>query len=220
MLQQPPGVTASPALSGLSLPDAELQLWPAFLAADVADRLLTELQRELPWRQDRVTVFGREHPIPRLHSWHGDAAASYRWSGLLQEPCPWTPALDQLRRMLEARLETPFNSVLANLYRDGRDRMGWHADNEPELGPEPVIASISLGAERDLKLRYRQRSGVRQRNREQAAVPPGRSIRLPHGSLLVMSGPTQRYWQHSLPQRLRVTRPRINLTFRQVSVAD
>jgi len=190
----------------VDLPQADIRVWPAFLGVDEADRSLAHLRQDLPWRRDQVRVFGREHPIPRLHSWHGDSDARYRWSGLTQLPQAWTPALAALRERLEACLDRRFNSVLANLYRDGHDHMGWHADNEPELGDEPVIASVSLGAQRDFLLRYRGRG---------AAVET-RRIALPHGSLLVMQGPTQQYWQHSLPRRLRVTEPRINLTFRNV----
>jgi alkylated DNA repair dioxygenase AlkB len=207
----PPTAPRSPADAvGIALPRAEICLWPAFLGGAAADRLMLQLRQELPWRRDRVQVFGRAHPIPRLHSWHGDGGARYRWSGLTQAPQAWTPALTELRDQLEAHLDCRFNSVLANLYRDGRDHMGWHADNEPELGPAPVIASISVGAERDFMLRYRGPGEPVDTSR----------IALPHGSLLVMQGSTQQYWQHSLPRRLRVAEPRINLTFRNVRLVD
>ncbi|MEE4184338.1 MAG: alpha-ketoglutarate-dependent dioxygenase AlkB [Gammaproteobacteria bacterium] len=195
-----------PQVIAFALPQAEIRLWPTFLDADDADRMMSRLLEEVPWRRDTVTVFGRAHPIPRLHSWHGDAGARYRWSGLTQVPQPWTPALAELRERLEACLNRRFNSVLANLYRHGRDHMGWHADDEPELGLQPVIASLSLGAQRDFLLRYRGAG---------AAVDTQR-LALPPGSLLVMQGSTQEYWQHSLPRRLRVSDPRINLTFRTV----
>ena len=194
----------------LTLRGADLAVVPGFLPPADADRLLQDLTNELPWRRYRVSVFGKQHLIPRLHSWHGDAQARYRWSGLTQEPRPWTPSLAEVGDRLAGILPGRFNSVLANLYRDGRDHMGWHADDEPELGPEPVIASISLGAQRDFLLRPRRPD----------AAAGKRCIALTHGSLLLMSGSTQRYWQHCLPKRLRVVEPRINLTFRRIVSAS
>jgi alkylated DNA repair dioxygenase AlkB len=167
---------------------------------------MSRLMREVSWRRDCVQVFGRSHPIPRLHQWYGDPGSEYRWSGLTMRPEPWTATLHDLRIRVSEAVGHDFNSVLVNLYRDGGDSMGWHADDEPELGDNPTIASVSLGAERDLKLRYRQRD----------AREANRTISLESGSLLVMAGMTQRFWQHSLPKRRRVTEPRINLTFRRI----
>jgi len=181
-----------------------VQLQPGYLAAADADHLLVTLRKTLSWRSDSVRLFGREHRIPRLHQWYGDIGTEYRWSGLTMSPLPWAPALEALRHRLEQDLRQSFNSVLANLYRDGNDSMGWHADNEPELGPQPVIASLSLGAVRDLQLR---RSGD---TRVASTIP------LTHGSLLLMQGDTQRNWQHALPRRRPVREPRINLTFRLI----
>jgi alkylated DNA repair dioxygenase AlkB len=189
----------------IDMPDARVMLQTPFLAAGEADVLLQRLLTGLDWQCDSVRLFGRSHPIPRLHQWYGDVGARYRWSGLTLDPHPWPPALEALRDRLQGCLGAQFNSVLANLYRDGADTMGWHADDEPELGSEPVIASLSLGAERDMLFRRRDGSGGRSRR-----------IALPHGSLLVMAGPTQRNWQHALPRRRRVTTPRVNLTFRLV----
>lgn len=142
---------------------------------------------------------------PRRCAWYGDPGARYAYSGLPLEPLPWTQALAGLRKALESHLGAPFNSVLANWYRDGHDRMGWHADDEASLGPEPLIASLSLGAPRRFALRHRTRRDL-----------PTAAITLEHGSLLVMAGPTQRCWKHALPAMARVTDPRINLTFRYV----
>lgn len=182
----------------------ELKLCRAYLPAARADALLSTLLTEVPWRADSVRLFGRSHPIPRRHQWYGDSAASYRWSGLTMTPLPWMPELAALRQALEQDLGCHFNSVLANLYRDGNDSMGWHADNEPELGDAPRIASLSLGAQRDLQLRPAGTTRV------------AHTLPLPHGSLLLMGGDMQHNWQHALPRRLRVRQPRINLTFRLI----
>lgn len=189
----------------ITLAKAELVLDRAFLSAGQADDALEELSREVDWVRDEVTVFGKRHPIPRLHQWYGDHAADYRWSGLTMRPRPWTPTLARLKAKVEGACEARFNSVLCNLYRDGNDTMGFHADDEPELGPEPVIASLSLGATRDFVLKPRA-GGER------------RVLALAAGSLLIMRGSTQQHWVHGLPRRARVKAPRINLTFRWIDV--
>lgn len=182
-----------------------LALWEPLLPAIDADALLTELTATLPWQQPHITLYGRSHPVPRLQSWHGDADAGYRYSGLAMTPQPWTPALARLRDQVAAACGHHFNSVLANLYRDGRDSMGWHADDEPELGPQPWIASLSLGATRDFALR---RKGA---GRTALTLP------LRHNQLLLMPPAMQQHWQHALPRRLRVEQPRLNLTFRLIN---
>ena len=203
------GTPADNAGQEISLPGGELRLWTGFLGDGEASRLQQQLTDGLAWQSDRVRLFGREHAIPRRHQWYGDPDARYRWSGLEMQPLPWTSELAELRERLGAATGVVFNSVLANLYRNGQDSMGWHADDEPELGEQPVIASISLGAERDLLLR-----------RKTDRVRGERSVKLclPHGSLLLMSGDTQRNWQHALPRRARLAEPRINLTFRRILV--
>lgn len=142
-------------------------------------------------------------PAPRLEAWYGDAGASYSYSGLAHEPLPWTPELQRLRERVEVAAGTTFNSVLANLYRDGNDSNGWHADDESELGEQPVIASLSLGAARRFLLRHR------------ASVERVEVV-LEAGSLLLMRGKTQQCWKHSVPKQRTVHAPRINLTFRRV----
>ena len=189
----------------LQLPQADLLFDPAFLAPAEAAALLVQLTAEVAWEQRAIRIFGQEMPQPRLTAWYGDLAARYTYSGLTWEPRPWTPALLALRQRVETATEARYNSVLLNLYRDGRDSMGWHADDEPELGPAPTIASLSLGATR--RFRLRPRPGL--------AHPPF-SIDLPNGSLLLMRGPTQQHWQHALPKTVRPVGPRLNLTFRWV----
>jgi alkylated DNA repair dioxygenase AlkB len=192
------------SLQSLPLPGAELAFDPHWLAPAEADGLFDALMAQAPWEVHRIRLFGREVDSPRLSCWIGDADAVYTYSGTRFTPHPWPSALQPLRTRLAGELGIGFNSVLANLYRDGRDAMGWHSDDEPELGARPLIASLSLGAVRRFVLKSR-------------AVPVRRlALDLPHGSLLVMRGETQRLYRHALPRTARVVGPRINLTFRRV----
>jgi alkylated DNA repair dioxygenase AlkB len=197
-------------------PGLVLRHWPAWLQAHGIDTaaLCRQLRDELPWQQPRVRVYGRLHPVPRLTCWLGDSGCRYRYSGLLHEPLPWSEALEALRDLLAQRLGCRFNSLLLNRYRHGEDRMGWHADDEPELDPADPIASLSLGASRCL--RFRPAPGRRGATASLAADQPTRNLELADGDLLVMDPPTQRHWQHGLPQRKRVRSERINLTFRRI----
>lgn len=172
---------------------------PGWLDRDEADQLLAHLAASKPWEQQELRRYGRTVPVPRLTCWVGDAA--YTYSGISNSPHPWTPELADLRDRLEATTGASYNSVLCNLYRDGRDAVGWHSDDEPELGPRPVIASISLGATRTFKLRHQATRDVV-------------DFELGHGDVLVMREESQSDWRHSVPRRARVTEPRINLTFR------
>ncbi len=188
----------------IALGGAELRIAPAFLQAEEADALLAALSAEIPWEQHRIRLYGREHASPRLSCWIGDPDAAYTYSRTRFEPRPWTPALAALRPRIEQACGARFNSVLANLYRDGADGMGWHADDEPELGTEPVIASLSLGAVRGFA--FRDLAERRQRLK----------LALPHGSLLLMAGRTQALYQHAIPKSARALPPRLNLTFRWI----
>ncbi|TZF91178.1 alpha-ketoglutarate-dependent dioxygenase AlkB family protein [Cognatilysobacter lacus] len=191
-------------LGRLDLPDADVRLQPAWLTAADAAMAFATLHRAIDWENHPVRLFGREHAAPRLSRWFGDAGTAYRYSGIVREPSPWLPPLAALRERLSAELDVEFNSVLANLYRDGRDAMGWHADDEPELGSDPVIASLSLGATRRFVVKHRDGT-------------PRLAVELPAGSLLVMQGRTQANYRHALPRTARPVRPRINLTFRNVA---
>ena len=188
----------------LPLTDAEIRYWPAAFAAQEAAELQAGLRAGIDWRTEDVIIFGQKRRVPRLVAWHGDPGATYAYSGTLHVPEPWTPELERARDRVHALTGQRFNSVLLNLYRDGRDGMGWHADDEPELGPDPVIASVSFGVTRRFCLRHRNRKHWR------LDVP------LEHGSLLLMSGPTQHHWLHSVPKTATVCGERINLTFRHV----
>ena len=183
---------------------------PAFLPVARADAWLRQLWRELVWSQQEIRLFGRRVMQPRLIAWHGDPGAVYTYSGLTLSPLPWHPVLEELRNTLEARTDGHFNAVLANAYRDGRDSMGWHSDDERELGPEPLIASVSLGAER--------RFLIRPRSRPEDGASRSQGIILEHGSLLLMKGESQRRFQHALPRTQKPTGLRINLTYRRVRV--
>ncbi|MDY3306755.1 alpha-ketoglutarate-dependent dioxygenase AlkB [Psychrobacter sanguinis] len=155
------------------------------------------------WKQEYINLYGLK-PIPRLTAWYGDEGKLYKYSGILQHPYPWNKALLYIKEQVEAVAGTEFNSVLLNWYRDGNDYLSWHADDESELGINPIIASVSFGATRDFKLRNND-------NHNQKLTIP-----LSNGSLMIMSDQLQHYWQHTLPKRKRVKDSRFNLTFRVV----
>jgi alkylated DNA repair dioxygenase AlkB len=182
--------------------DGEVFLFEDAIWERDADRLLEDLAGSIAWRQEIATIMGRRVPIPRLTAWHGETG--YVYSGIAMKPAAWTPPLLELKRCAEAHAGQAFNSVLLNLYRDGRDSVGWHADNEPGLGHNPVIASLSLGATRRFQLKHRTRV-------ERVAID------LNHGSCLIMAGATQHHWLHQLPKTARPVGPRINLTFRRMA---
>lgn len=184
------------------LPDADVVYYPNFFSGDRADRLFTELHNDIPWQQDHITIFGKTHPQPRLTALFGNDDKPYTYSGLTMYPKPWTPELLKIKEQIETVSGTAFTSVLLNLYRDGRDSNGWHADNEKELGTNPVIASVSFGAERVFHLKHN-------------TIPNAKlSLTLEHGSLLLMQGGTQHYWKHHIPKTAKPIGQRINLTFR------
>jgi alkylated DNA repair dioxygenase AlkB len=196
---------ATDAAERLPLPGGELMLYRAADLGEEPATLFHRLHDAVAWRQEPITLFGKRYLQPRLLAWYGDPEARYRYSGVVHEPLPWLPVLAALRDRVEALAGARFNSVLANLYRDHRDSMGLHADDEPELGKQPVIASLSLGEERVFRLRHRHDKSI-----EPLRLP------LPSGSLLVMRGDTQRNWKHEVPKRARPCGPRINLTFRYI----
>jgi alkylated DNA repair dioxygenase AlkB len=201
-------------------PGLRLRHWPAWLPPARAAELLAALRNEVPWKQEAITLFGRRHLLPRLTCWMADPGCGYRYSGLANVIEPWSPAAAALREALQELTGWRFNSLLLNRYRDGRDAMGWHADDEPELDAAAPIASLSLGAPRDFRLRP-QPSPRRPRG---ATSPLGFggdactpfNLPLHNGDLLLMESPTQLWWQHALPRRLRLQQERLNLTFRVV----
>ena len=197
---------ALPDAIDLELLEGEARLWPHAFAPGEATQLFERLRDEVRWEQEDILIFGERRRVPRLVAWHGDPGATYRYSGADHLPQPWLPVLESVRARVEALTGSGYNAVLLNLYRDGRDGMGWHSDDEPELGRNPVIASVSLGAVRRFCLRHRRRPALRL------------DLSLPHGSVLCMAGATQHHWVHALPKTQRPVGPRINLTFRRVAV--
>jgi alkylated DNA repair dioxygenase AlkB len=178
-----------------------LRYWPAFYAPAEADALFASLREHVAWKQERGR-FGR--PFPRLTALYGDPGLTYTYSGVSYPALPWSAELEAVRRRVEAAAQAPLNSVLLNRYRGGDDSMGFHADDEPELGRNPVVPSLSLGAPRCFVLRH----NATRRRLEYV---------LGHGSLLVMAGTLQHFWQHALPRTRQPVGERINLTFRQIA---
>lgn len=189
----------------VALPDAELTLFKGFYTAAEADALLAQLTAEIHWQQENIKMYGKVHAVPRLSAWYGEAGKSYTYSGITTHPEPWTPLLLSIKQRLEAVSGIVFNSVLLNRYRSGADGVAWHSDDEPELGLQPVIGSLSLGETRDFDLRHKTRQPV-QKHR----------MPLAHGDYLLMAGATQQHWQHQVPKSKKVLGERLNLTFRVI----
>ena len=168
-------------------------------------RIFDQLTVDVPWRQESILVWGKMHLQPRLVAWYGDLGSDYTYSGITLTPLPWTDILLEIKRRIETVTAASFNSVLLNYYRDNRDSMGFHSDDEPELGLRPVIASLSLGEERTLTMKHKLNK----------LVKPVR-LKLASGSLLLMKGETQRYWNHGIAKESRPCGPRVNLTFRRI----
>ncbi len=205
MIVQNP-LLGSDGFESLDVPSADLRYWPGWLTAAQAAAAYAELTASVPWHQAEIWVGGQKRLIPRLQCWMGDVGTQYRYSGTSFAPMPWVPAVAKLKVQLEEDCNARFNSVLLNWYRTGQDSVSWHADDEPELGKTPIIASLSLGATRVFKLRPQQRpKGVKTL-----------SLALHHGDLLLMAGATQQHWQHALPKAPSTVAGRLNLTFRWV----
>lgn len=186
----------------LNLPDSEIFYYPHFLNAIEANRYFGTLREIVPWQQDFITIFGKTHPQPRLTALYGDKPYSY--SGLTMNPNPFNSELLDIKAKIEGATQLEFNACLLNLYRDGRDSNGWHADDEKELGKNPTVASLSLGQERIFHLKHRYNKALKHK------------ILLKHGSLLLMQGNTQHNWLHQIPKTAKPIEERINLTFRVI----
>ncbi len=185
----------------LDVPDAEVIYFPLFFEKKEADSYFNALKKDIPWQQDNIKIFGKTHPQPRLTALFGNEGKSYSYSNINMQPQPWSLLLNTIKHKVESICETTFTTVLLNYYRDGKDSNGWHADNEKELGKNPLIASVSFGAARNFQLKH---------NSEKLK----KNIVLEHGSLLLMKGKTQHYWKHQIPKTSKPTAERINLTFR------
>ncbi|MGH1542517.1 MAG: alpha-ketoglutarate-dependent dioxygenase AlkB family protein [Arenicella sp.] len=188
----------------ISLPNAELQYFPALFDQDSSDSNFEYLLNDVAWAQEHITLYGKTNKVPRLSAWYGDAAEMYTYSGITSKALPWTDLLLHIKRDVESVTGALFNSVLVNLYRDGADSVAWHSDDEPELGENPTIASVSFGQIRPFQLRMKHDHRVKY------------SLDLAHGSCLLMSGQMQAYWQHQIAKSKKITQARINLTFRMI----
>lgn len=186
------------------LPNASVDYFPQLFVSETANLLFEKLQNEIPWQQDEITVFGKTHPQPRLTSLFGNEGKPYSYSNIVMQPHPWNVLLTFIKEEVETATNQKFTTVLLNLYRDGKDSNGWHADNEKELGRNPVIASVSFGAERFFHLQHNSIKEAKQK------------ILLQHGSLLLMKGETQHFWKHQIPKTAKPIGMRINLTFRTI----
>lgn len=198
-------LATKPVRRDFALPDAEITLYEQFFSPTESAAFLAALLSQTAWEQRSIKVYGKQHPEPRLTAWYGDAGKSYSYSGLTLQPLPWTPLLLDLKARVDDCAQTVFNSVLLNFYRTGRDSNGWHQDNEPELGQNPVIASVSFGATRRFQLRHKFNPAL-----------PKVALDLTPGSLLLMAGPTQHCWQHQIPKTAKAVAQRLNLTFRVI----
>ena len=183
--------------------DGEVIYYPADMLSLSDPHWIDMLTASIHWSNDTVKMFGKTLILNRKSAWYGDSGAAYSYSGIRREPLPWTKELLKIKQACEAIANTSFNSVLCNYYHDGNDGMGWHADNEHELGKEPIIASVSFGSKRKFAFKHRI-------SKEKI------EILLEHGSLLIMRGQTQHAWHHALPKTKNVHEPRINLTFRTI----
>lgn len=189
----------------LNLPDAEFIYYPNFFLKEKADIFFETLLKETPWQHDEITIFGKKILQPRLTSLYGNEGKSYGYSNIIMQPHPFNSTLMFIKEEIENKVKEHFTTVLLNLYRNEKDSNGWHADNEKELGGDPVIASLSLGEERVFQIKHNTNKEVK------------RSIILQHGSLLVMKNGAQIHYKHQIPKASKSKKPRINLTFRNIT---
>lgn len=189
----------------LNLPDSDVSYYPNFLASDIALEYFEVFRKTIPWQQDDIKIFGKVHAQPRLTALYANNNKPYSYSGITMQPHPFTKELLELKNLVEQKSSTLYTTCLLNLYRDGKDSNGWHADNEKELGINPIIASISLGQKRVFHLKHRTNKNLKHK------------IELESGSLLIMAGETQHHWLHQIPKTVKPIQERINLTFRAVT---
>ena len=185
------------------LPDAEIIYYPALFDATTSNKFYQELLHTIPWQQDNIKVYGKVHAQPRMTALFGNNGKPYSYSNITMQPHEWNLLLQKLKFQIETVANTQFTSVLLNYYRDGKDSNGWHADNEKELGTNPIISSLSFGAPRMFQLKHN-------------TLPIKQNIVLESGSLLLMKGTTQHFWKHQIPKTNKPVGGRINLTFRVI----
>ncbi len=202
----------------LPLQNSDIDFYPQFFSQSESDLLFSNLRENIDWRQDHITLYGKTHPLPRLTSWYGDEDAFYQYSGIHMHPSPWNSDLLSIKNKIEKQFSFAFNSVLINYYRSENDSMGWHSDDEKELGENPIIASVSFGGARKFGFKPKKKEFENHKiSTNLAKIDIEKfEIELTHGSLLLMQGETQKYWNHAIPKSKKNTEPRINLTFRKI----
>jgi alkylated DNA repair dioxygenase AlkB len=201
----PKADSLDPHVKRIPLPDGDVLLFSDCFGAEESAHILDRLLEEIHWQQDYLTFYGKELALPRLTAWYGDRGRNYTYSHISMQPHPWTDLLLMIKTRVEAISCAEYNSVLLNFYRSGADGVSWHQDNEPELGDDPIIASVSFGATRVFQMRHLTRKDI-----------PRVEIPLFDGSLLVMRGSTQRFWKHQIPKTQKPVGARVNLTFRYI----
>lgn len=194
-------------LESFPIKDGELYYQSSFPLDYDSNHYLKEFIAEVPWRAEKIVVWGKTHLQPRLIAWYGDDGFDYKYSGIHLNPLPWTTTLLEIKAKVEHAANTRFNSVLLNYYRNNRDSMGFHSDDEPELGDHPTIASLSFGEARTFILKHKKDQGIK----------PLR-LKLESGSLLIMKGALQENWKHGIDKEAKECGPRVNLTFRRIVV--
>jgi alkylated DNA repair dioxygenase AlkB len=187
----------------ISMPDSDVIHWPCLFTPSEADSLFEQLKQKITWHQEKIKLYGQVHDVPRLTSWYGDPDKTYIYSGITVRSLKWVDPLLEIKCRIEGVSVYSFNSVLLNLYRNGSDSVSWHADDEPALGQNPVIGSVSFGEARSFQMKHK-------------SLDEKRKIILEHGSYLLMKGSTQNYWLHQIPKSKRALGERINLTFREI----
>ncbi|SDX83245.1 alpha-ketoglutarate-dependent dioxygenase AlkB family protein [Hymenobacter psychrophilus] len=208
-LKQPDLFASQPLASkkgkNLDMTDGDVIVFPDFFSKNQSDLYFKNLLNDIKWRQDKIKFYGKEMPLPRLTAWYGETDKPYSYSGIPMNPDPWTPDLLAIKSELEKIANVSFSSVLLNLYRDGKDSVSWHSDDEKELGENATIASVSFGDTRTFQFKHKYLKEL-----------PKVDVPLSHGSVVIMQGTTQHYWQHQIPKTSRDLKERINLTFRVI----
>ena len=187
----------------VSMPDADVVHFPGLFSLSEADSLFAQLQQKVTWQQEKIKLYGQVHDLPRLTAWYGDPAKTYIYSGITVRSLEWITPLLEIKRRIEGVSDYSFNSVLLNRYSNGSDSVSWHADDEPELGQNPLIGSLTFGEARSFQMKHK-------------SLDEKRKIILEHGSYFLMKGSTQHYWLHQIPKSKRTMGERINLPFRNI----
>jgi len=188
----------------LNIPDSEIYYLPSFYSIDKCNIYFKKLLNNIAWQQDIIKIFGKTIPIPRLQAFYGNKGLSYKYSNINLEAKNWNDLLTSIKTDIELAYKIKLNSVLLNLYRNGNDSNGWHSDDEPSLGKNPAIASLSFGSNRTFHLKHKKFKNLKTK------------IELSNGSLLIMKGETQQFWYHQISKTKKQVAPRINLTFRRI----